>query len=63
LEEIALSKEELEALKLSDFQGLNQIEAAKKMATSQSTFQRILSSARKKVAAALVGGKALRIGK
>lgn len=61
LEEVDLSKEEMESIKLKDFDGLEQIEAAKKMNTSQSTFQRILASARKKVAESLVEGKALRI--
>ena len=61
LEEIALSKEELEAIKLKDFDGLEQTEAAEKMNTSQSTFQRILASARKKASCAIVEGKALRI--
>jgi len=61
LEEVLLSKEELEAMKLKDFDGLEQMEAAKKMKTSQSTFQRILSSARNKIAQAIVRGDALRI--
>ncbi len=61
LEEIVLTREELEAVKLKDYDGLEQIEAAKKMNTSQSTFQRILASARKKIAEAIVKGKALRI--
>lgn len=61
LEEIILSKEEMESIKLKDFDGLEQTEAAEKMNTSQSTFQRILSSARIKVAEAIVDGKALRI--
>ena len=56
-----MSKEELEALRLNDYLALSQTESAKKMDTSQSTFQRILTSARKKVAEALVKGKALRI--
>lgn len=61
LEEVVLTKEEMEAVKLKDFDGLDQIEAAKKMNTSQSTFQRILSSARKKISQVLVEGKALKI--
>ncbi len=61
LEEVILAKEELEAIKLKDFDGLEQIEAAKKMNTSQSTFQRILTSARKKLAEAIIAGKALKI--
>ena len=63
LEEVYLSKEEMEAIKLKDFDGLEQVEAARKMNTSQSTFQRILSSARKKIAGSLVKGKALKIEK
>jgi len=61
LEEVSLSREELEAIKLKDFDGLEQTEAAEKMDTSQSTFQRILSSARKKVADAIIEGKVLKI--
>ena len=61
LEEIALTREEIEAVKLKDFDGLEQTEAAEKMNTSQSTFQRILSSARKKIAEALIKGRALNI--
>jgi predicted DNA-binding protein (UPF0251 family) len=61
LEEIFLTREEMEAIKLKDFDGLAQTEAAKKMKTSQSTFQRILSSARAKIAQAVVEGKALKI--
>ncbi len=61
LEETVLTKEEMEAIKLKDFDGLEQIEASEKMNTSQSTFQRILSSARVKIARAVVNGEALRI--
>ncbi|MDP1884660.1 MAG: DUF134 domain-containing protein [Candidatus Moranbacteria bacterium] len=61
LEEIILTKEEMEAVKLKDFDGMEQIEASEKMDTSQSTFQRILSSARVKIAEAIVKGKALKI--
>jgi len=61
LEEIDLGIDELEALRLCDFKNLDQIEAAKKMKISQSTLQRILSSARKKIAEALIEGKAIKI--
>lgn len=61
LEEVVLTKEEMEALKLKDSDGLGQIEASERMSTSQSTFQRILTSARIKIAEAIVKGKALRI--
>jgi len=61
LAEVELSLEEIESIRLKDFLGLDQIEAAKKMKTSQSTFQRILASARHKVSMALITGKALKI--
>ncbi len=61
LEHVELTAEELEALRLKDYEGLLQEECAKRMHTSQSTFQRILSSARKKASTALIKGKAIRI--
>jgi predicted DNA-binding protein (UPF0251 family) len=61
LEEVNLGVDELEVLRLCDFKRIDQIEAAKKMKISQSTLQRILSSARKKVAEALIAGKAIKI--
>jgi len=63
LEEESLEVDELEALRLCDFENLSQMKAAKKMGVSQSTLQRILTSARKKVAEALIKGKAIRIQK
>jgi len=63
LEEVDLGRDELEALRLCDFEGLDQVDAAKKMKVSQSTLQRILSSARKRVAEALTKGKAIKIRK
>jgi len=61
LEEISLMPDELEALKLYEVDGLEQIEAAKNMKISQPTFARILNSANKKVAEAIIKGKAIRI--
>jgi predicted DNA-binding protein (UPF0251 family) len=61
LEEVELTLEELEALRLKNAEGLEQIDAAKKMKTSQSTFQRILASAYRKITEALVEGKAIKI--
>jgi len=58
---IVLSPEELEALRLKDVKGMEQMDAAKKMGTSQSTFQRILASARKKTSTALVQGVVLKL--
>jgi predicted DNA-binding protein (UPF0251 family) len=61
LDEITLHHEELEAVRLKYIKELDQTECAKKMGVSQSTFQRILSSANKKIAEALVTGKAIKI--
>jgi len=63
LEMVELTSEEVEALRLRNTEDLEQEEAAKKMNTSQSTFQRILSSAYKKVTEALIEGKAIKIVK
>lgn len=61
LEEVVLARDELEALKLKDYDNLIQEEAAQKMGISQPTFQRILTSARQKVTSAIVEGKAVKI--
>jgi len=61
LEEICLSVEEIEALRLKDLEGLEQEACAKKMNISRPTFQRIVGSARQKVADALVKGKAIKV--
>lgn len=62
LEEVALSVDELEALRLADLDGLYQDAAARRMSVSRATFGRIVEAARRKVAEALVSGKALKIG-
>jgi len=56
-----LGFDELEAVRLSDLLGLKQAKAAKSMNISQPTFNRIISSARKKIADSLVNGHAIRI--
>jgi predicted DNA-binding protein (UPF0251 family) len=61
LEEVELLSDELEALKLHDVDGFDQIEAAQKMKVSQPTFGRILDKAYKKIAEAIIGGKAIKI--
>ena len=61
LEEIVLLPDELEALKLHEVDGLEQIEASEKMKISQPTFARILDSAIKKVVLAIIKGKSIRI--
>jgi len=61
LEVVELTTEEMEALRLRTKEELGQVKAAKKMNTSQSTYQRILSSAYKKITEALMEGKAIKI--
>jgi len=60
---VELTREEVEALHLKNIKDLDQVACAKKMNTSQSTFQRILTSAYKKISRALIEGKAIRITK
>ena len=61
LEEVSLSLEEAEAIRLRDLEKLGQEQCAQKMNISRSTFQRLLASARPKVADALLNGKAIKI--
>jgi predicted DNA-binding protein (UPF0251 family)/predicted Fe-Mo cluster-binding NifX family protein len=61
LEEVVLFLDEYEALRLADYEGLQQEEAASRLEVSRQTFGRIVTSARKKIADVLVNGKALRI--
>jgi len=61
LEEVVLAVDEFEAVRLADLEGLYQERAAEKMNVSRQTFGRIIESAHKKVAEALVQGKALKI--
>lgn len=56
-----LKLEELEAVRLKDLEGLEQSECAEKMEVSRPTFQRILLSAREKIADSLVSGKAIHV--
>jgi predicted DNA-binding protein (UPF0251 family) len=63
LEEVVLLPDELEALKLHDIDGLNQVGGSVKMKISQPTFARTLDKAYKKLADAIINGKAIRIEK
>jgi len=58
---INITNEEIEALRLKNIEGLDQESAAKIMNTSQSTFQRILTSAYEKISQALIKGEAIKI--
>lgn len=59
---VTLAMEELETLRLCDFEGLDQDEAATSMNVSRATLQRMLYLARRKTADALSSGKAIKIG-
>lgn len=61
LDEIVLTVDEVEALRLKDIEKLEQNECADRMNVAQSTLQRILVSAREKLTRAIIEGKALRI--
>jgi uncharacterized protein len=61
LEEVNLALDELEAVRLADYEGLYQEDAAKKMNISRQTFGNIINSAHKKIADVLLNAKALRI--
>jgi uncharacterized protein len=61
LEEVVLSLDEYEAIRLADFEGLYQEKAALQMNISRQTFGRIIEAAHKKIADVLIHGKALKI--
>jgi predicted DNA-binding protein (UPF0251 family) len=61
LEEVNLALDELEAIRLADFEGLYQEDAAEKMNISRQTFGNIINSAHKKIADVLLHAKALKI--
>ncbi len=60
-DEVSLTLDEFEAVRLADYQGFSQIEAAKSMQISQQTFSRIQEKARRAIADSLVTGKIIRI--
>lgn len=61
LEEIVLTPEEIEALRLKEIEGLSHEECAKKMKISRTTFHRDLESAHRKIAEAIINNKAIKI--
>lgn len=61
LEEVILNDDEIEAIRLADHELMYQEDASKKMNISRQTFGRIIESAHKKVADALISGKALKL--
>jgi predicted DNA-binding protein (UPF0251 family) len=61
LKEVVLEVDEIEAIRLADFNGEYQVVAAKKMGVSRSTFSNIINRAHQKVAEAFIRGLAIRI--
>ena len=61
LHETILNEDEIEAIKLADHEAMYQEDASKKMKISRQTFGRIIESAHRKVADALINGKALKL--
>ena len=61
LDESILTIDEYESVRLIDLESIDQIKAAEKMNISQPTLSRLLTSARKKIANAIINGKAIKI--
>ena len=61
LEEVELSKEEMEAINLKDVKGYTKRECSKRMGISSKNFQELIEEARKKISIALIGGKSIKI--
>lgn len=60
-DEVLMTVEELESIRLSDFEHLDQETAAEMMGISRHTFGRLLAKGRALVANALITGKILKI--
>lgn len=61
LEEVSIGIDELEAIRLADKEEMYQADAAEKMGVSRQTFGNIIKAAHKKIAEALITGKALKV--
>ncbi|MBF0217249.1 MAG: DUF134 domain-containing protein [Candidatus Omnitrophica bacterium] len=61
LEEVRMTLDEFEAVRLACLEGMKQVDAAKELKISRPTFSRIIASAHKKIADGLVNIKAIRI--
>ena len=61
LEETAVSLDEFEALRLCDYENLEQVEAGEKMGVSRGTIQRLLYKGRAKIVEAILSNKSLHI--
>ena len=63
LEKVIVQEDEMEAIRLADFESLYQQECADRMGISRTTFSRVVESARRKIADALLHQKAISIEK
>ena len=63
LEVVVIYEDEMEAIRLADFKSLYQQECADKMGISRTTFSRLVESARKKIADAILNQKILNVDK
>lgn len=61
LEEVKLTKEEMEAINLRDVKGYTKRECSKRMEISGKNFQNLIEEARKKISIALIEGKSIKI--
>ncbi|MBT4858318.1 DUF134 domain-containing protein [Candidatus Woesearchaeota archaeon] len=61
LDQVVITIDELEAVRLKDYEDIDQNQAAEKMNISQPTFHRLVKDARKKIADAIINGKAIKI--
>jgi len=62
LEEVTITVDELEAIRLSDLYGISHEEGGERMGVSRATFGRIIQKAHKTIADAIINGKAINIG-
>ncbi len=63
LKTIVMYEDEMEAIRLADYESLYQQDCAKKMKISRTTFSRLVESARKKIADSLLNNKILEVKK
>ncbi|MEA3371715.1 MAG: DUF134 domain-containing protein [Campylobacterota bacterium] len=61
LERVVIYEDEMEAIRLADLESMYQQESADMMGISRTTFSRLVESARKKIADALLNQKAIRV--
>ena len=63
LQEVIMTEEEFESIRLIDYKKISQTDAAQMLGISQPSLSRTLSSAREKIADAIVNAKAIKLEK